>query len=187
MIDRVLLKMTCGKTKKEYELVFEKLSGNPYYSFVRPQRVGLVRRQISIFDDDEPDAHRVGEDDTAIVVSSGGESLLPNKEARLGTNVKEDGIDIRKFDFKGCRCPECSVVDFVRPEATHFSFIRCGSCGQYTCSWGVEQRPSGNFFQCQCGGGGYISENLKSLDRSRKESDLDRLTATVGYLPPPDR
>ena len=189
MVERVILKMNCAKTKSAYELVFEKLAGNSYYHFVRPQRIGVERKPISVFDDpDEDDAGPASDipDQGAIVVASNGKSELLDKEKKMGTDVSEEGINIAEFDFKGCRCPECNTADYLNPESSHFSFIRCGTCGNYTCSWGMERRPSGDFFQCQCGGWGIVKSTLTSLEKEREEADARMLSATVGYLPPPD-
>ena len=193
MVERVILKMNCAKTKSAYELVFEKLAGNSYYHFVRPQKIGLERKRISVFDDpDDDDDQNAGPasdmpDDGAIVVASDGQSELPDEEKKMGTDASEEGINIAKFDFKGCRCPECNTVDSLAPSSDFFMFRRCGQCRQYFCSWGWEERPSGVHFECQCGNSGFLSIGaLKSLDQSRQESDLNRLGATVGYLPPPD-
>jgi len=99
---------------------------------------------------------------------SGSESTPPTK----GLNVNVDQIDHHDI-----RCPHCN--------GGKWWFIKCGSCGELSCSGGVKESGGKYLHVCPwCESQGYITSNAVTLSGKSSSKEVQSPPREFGLLPP---
>lgn len=186
---RKMLPFTCGVTGKDYEFVFEKISGSNIYTYVRPQLPQVQSIVESLFvdstDDQDffmeemdgwegPEAQEAKIDCDQPAAKSPADVIVPgqiSQDTEQAEAEQESGVN--DISFRGCSCPECGI----EAKGGLFDFVKCGRCQRCICPASIKEAEGKEYFTCPCGNVGSLSRSnpITNLEEARVEEEATRL------------